>query len=137
MLHLITWIMHLICYDKVLYPFVIHIWCYIFQFDIKNHRVFLKKTKVSDCLRLEDLYIGSTVNILSRQLKFVDYGDDYTRTRFSHKKERFVEIKLVNKAVTYTIYNRNTVINSQIVINNHSFLCILYLNTTFHIQIFN
>ncbi|VDI00210.1 nucleoside-diphosphate kinase [Mytilus galloprovincialis] len=62
------------------------------MFDIKNHRVFLKKTKVSDCLRLEDLYIGSTVNILSRQLKFVDYGDDYTRTRFSHKKERTLGI---------------------------------------------
>ncbi|KAJ8310840.1 hypothetical protein KUTeg_012705 [Tegillarca granosa] len=57
------------------------------MFDIKNHRSFLKKTKV-DSVGLSDLYIGSTVNILSRQLNFVDYGDDYTRSRLSHKKER-------------------------------------------------
>jgi len=57
------------------------------MFDIKNHRMFLKKTQL-DNLKVEDLYIGSNVCILSRQMNFVDYGDDYTRSRLSHKKER-------------------------------------------------
>ena len=49
--------------------------------------MFLKKTKL-DNVKVEDLYIGSTVNILSRQMNFIDYGDDFTRSRLSHKKER-------------------------------------------------
>ena len=59
----------------------------IFQFDIKNHRLFLSRCK-ADNVRFEDLYIGSTVNILARQLNFVDYGDDFTRRQLSSKKER-------------------------------------------------
>lgn len=57
------------------------------MFDIKNHRMFLKKTRI-ETIRPEDLYIGNTVNVLSRQMNFVDYGDDFTRARLSHKKER-------------------------------------------------
>jgi len=55
---------------------------------MKNMRIFLKRTKM-DNLKLEDFYIGSTVNILSRQLNFVDYGDDFTRKKISNKKERY------------------------------------------------
>ncbi|XP_069105017.1 nucleoside diphosphate kinase homolog 7-like [Argopecten irradians] len=57
------------------------------MFDVKNHRVFLKRTKMDD-LRLEDLYINSTLNVFSRQLNFVDYGDEFTRRRLANKKER-------------------------------------------------
>ncbi|KAL3848131.1 hypothetical protein ACJMK2_019008 [Sinanodonta woodiana] len=55
--------------------------------DIKNHRMFLKRTKVDD-ISLEDLYVGSTINLFSRQLTFVDYGDDFTRNRLTMKKEK-------------------------------------------------
>lgn len=64
----------------------------LLQFDIKNHRMFLKKTRI-ETIRPEDLYIGNTVNILSRQMNFVDYGDDFTRARLSHKKERYLQKK--------------------------------------------
>lgn len=64
----------------------------LLQFDIKNHRMFLKKTRI-ETIRPEDLYIGNTVNILSRQMNFVDYGDDFTRARLSHKKERYPQRK--------------------------------------------
>ncbi|KAK3095701.1 hypothetical protein FSP39_017831 [Pinctada imbricata] len=57
------------------------------MFDIKNHRMFLKKTKL-DNVKVEDLYIGNTVNILSRQMNFVDYGDEFTKNRLTHKTER-------------------------------------------------
>lgn len=57
------------------------------MYDTKNHRTFLRRCKC-DTLRLEELFIGSTVNIMSRQLTFVEYGDDFTRRTLSSKKER-------------------------------------------------
>lgn len=57
------------------------------MYDIKNHRVFLRRCKC-ETLRLEDLFIGSTKNILSRHLKFVDFGDDFTRMRMSSAQQR-------------------------------------------------
>lgn len=64
------------------------------QYDPKNRRIFLKRSK-ADGVRLEDLYIGSTINVLSRQLNFVDYGDEYTKTRLSRKKERSLNFWIV------------------------------------------
>ena len=60
---------------------------FIFQFDLKNNRMFLKRSKF-DAIKLEDLFIGATVNVHSRQLSFVDYGDEYTRRKLSSKKEK-------------------------------------------------
>ena len=57
------------------------------MFDIKNKRLFLKRTKL-DNVHLSDLYIGSTLNILSRQLTFVDFGDDFTKQKLSSKTEK-------------------------------------------------
>lgn len=61
------------------------------MFDMKNRRVFLKRCKAEN-IRLEDLYVGSTVNILSRQLKFTEYGDEFTRRSLCEKKERTLGI---------------------------------------------
>lgn len=58
-----------------------------FQYDLKNRRSFLRRSK-ADNITLNDLFIGATVNILNRQLHFVEYGDDYTRLRLASKKER-------------------------------------------------
>ena len=55
---------------------------------MKNNRQFLKRTK-AEGLSLENMYIGSTVDFFSRQLNFVDYGDDFTRRKLSCKKERY------------------------------------------------
>jgi len=43
---------------------------------------------------LKDFYIGGMVNILSRQMKIIDYGDLYTRSKFEAKNQRtFAMIK--------------------------------------------
>ncbi|XP_015347351.2 nucleoside diphosphate kinase 7 isoform X4 [Marmota marmota marmota] len=55
--------------------------------DVKNHRTFLKRTKYDD-LCLEDLFIGNKVNIFSRQLVLIDYGDQYTARQLGSRKEK-------------------------------------------------
>lgn len=50
--------------------FLIPAWC-----EESSH--LLKRTKYED-LHLEDLFIGNKVNIFSRQLVLLDYGDQYT-----------------------------------------------------------
>ena len=41
-----------------------------------------------DGIKLEDLYIGATMDLFSRQLNFVDYGDDFTHKKLAPQKER-------------------------------------------------
>ncbi|CAB1420427.1 unnamed protein product [Pleuronectes platessa] len=57
------------------------------MFDVKNQRVFLRRT-VYDDLHQEDLFVGNRVNVLSRQLNLTDYGDLYTANKLGSKKER-------------------------------------------------
>merc|ERR1712023_602974 len=61
------------------------------MFDIKNRRTFLKKCEYPS-IGLKDIYIGATISIYSRQLKVVDYSDDYTRTKLSPKQEKTLAI---------------------------------------------
>eukprot|EP01135_Chromosphaera_perkinsii_P007477 Nk52_evm1s875 gene=Nk52_evmTU1s875 len=56
------------------------------MFDLKSHRTFLKKVPY-DGLKLADFYIGGTVNIYSRQLEIVGFGDNYTSRALSPKRE--------------------------------------------------
>lgn len=39
-------------------------------------------------IQLKDLYIGSIVNVHSRQLKLVEYGDVFTKNNFESRAER-------------------------------------------------
>lgn len=55
--------------------------------DVKNRRTFLKRTKYED-LRVEDLFIGNKVNVFSRQLVLLDYGDQYTARQLGSRKEK-------------------------------------------------
>ncbi|XP_012871084.1 PREDICTED: nucleoside diphosphate kinase 7 isoform X1 [Dipodomys ordii] len=55
--------------------------------DLKNRRTFLKRTKYDD-LHVEDLFIGNKVNVFSRQLVLVDYGDQYTSRQLGSRKEK-------------------------------------------------
>lgn len=55
--------------------------------DVKNRRTFLKRTKY-ESLRLEDLFIGNKVNVFSRQLVLIDYGDQYTARQLGSRKEK-------------------------------------------------
>mmetsp|Transcript_12765 Transcript_12765/g.44718 ORF Transcript_12765/g.44718 Transcript_12765/m.44718 type:complete len:344 (-) Transcript_12765:148-1179(-) len=47
-------------------------------FDIKNHRVFLRKCPYPS-VALDDLFIGGKVTIYARQMTIVDYGDLVTQ----------------------------------------------------------
>jgi hypothetical protein len=38
---------------------------------------------------LQALFVGSSITIYSRQLKLIDYGDDYTRAQLEAKSERY------------------------------------------------
>ncbi|XP_013878494.1 nucleoside diphosphate kinase homolog 7 [Austrofundulus limnaeus] len=57
------------------------------MFDVKNQRIFLRRTKYDD-LHQEDLFVGNRVNVFSRQLNLIDYGDQYTANKLGSKKER-------------------------------------------------
>ena len=48
------------------------------MYDIKNRRKFLSRTAMSDIP--EKLFIGTKLNIHSRQHTIVAYGDDKTET---------------------------------------------------------
>ncbi|KAG9349614.1 hypothetical protein JZ751_028062 [Albula glossodonta] len=57
------------------------------MFDVKNQRTFLRRTKYEE-LNQEDLFVGNRVNIFSRQLSLIGYGDQYTASKLGSKKER-------------------------------------------------
>eukprot|EP00048_Salpingoeca_helianthica_P023863 m.27788 g.27788 ORF g.27788 m.27788 type:complete len:382 (+) comp9040_c0_seq1:1572-2717(+) len=54
--------------------------------DLKSKKVFLKRAK-AEGVRADTLYIGAAVNIMSRQMKIVDFGDDYTRKALGTRRE--------------------------------------------------
>ena len=63
------------------------------MFDVKNARIFLKKQQIPS-ITAEDFFIGANVNILSRVLKIIDYGDVATRRHFENQRQRtFAMIK--------------------------------------------
>ncbi|XP_065096615.1 nucleoside diphosphate kinase homolog 7 isoform X3 [Paramisgurnus dabryanus] len=57
------------------------------MFDMKNQRTFLRRTKYDD-LHADDLFVGNRVNVFSRQLNLIGYGDQYTTNKLGSKKER-------------------------------------------------
>ncbi|KAJ8256197.1 hypothetical protein COCON_G00200610 [Conger conger] len=57
------------------------------MFDVKNQRTFLRRTKCDD-LKEEDIFVGNRVNVFSRQLSLIGYGDQHTASKLGSKKER-------------------------------------------------
>ena len=57
------------------------------MFDLKNRRLFLKRSKCPN-LRFSDLFLGAVVNVHSRQLTIVDFGDEFTTRKLRSKKEK-------------------------------------------------
>lgn len=55
------------------------------MYDLKNRRVFLKRMQIP-ALALNDIFVGNTITVYSRQLKVVEYADVFTRTRFENRK---------------------------------------------------
>ena len=57
------------------------------QYDIKNRRPFLKKTKIPT-VTMDTLHMGAVVTVYSRQLKIVEYGDSHTEAAFSLTRQQ-------------------------------------------------
>jgi nucleoside-diphosphate kinase len=62
---------------------------------LKNKKQFLKRTRYPSVSE-EELYLGATVTIYSRQYKVLDYADEFTKKAFSqsyHLEKTFAMIK--------------------------------------------
>ena len=56
--------------------------------DVSNGRKFLKRTRIqSNAVKRSDFFVGSSITILSRDLKLVDYGDNQTRVTIEGDQE--------------------------------------------------
>uniref|UniRef100_A0A3B3RQ08 Nucleoside diphosphate kinase homolog 7 n=2 Tax=Paramormyrops kingsleyae TaxID=1676925 RepID=A0A3B3RQ08_9TELE len=84
------------------------------MFDVKNQRTFLRRTRYEE-LRQEDLFVGNRVNIFSRQLNLIGYGDQYTANKLGSKKERTLAMVKPDALtrigdIIQTIYDRNLIL---------------------------
>ncbi|KPI84635.1 putative nucleoside diphosphate kinase [Leptomonas seymouri] len=52
------------------------------MYDLKTKRLFLKRCAYPS-LSVKELYVGATINVFSRPLRLVGYGDEATRRRLS------------------------------------------------------
>lgn len=70
---------------------------FLFKFDEQNYvemkefhkGYFLKRTRVNH-ISSRDLFVGATIQLLSRDLKLVDYGDDYTKQTLQDDMEKSI-----------------------------------------------
>lgn len=53
--------------------------------DNKNKKIFLKRV-VNNEVTFKDLYLGSDINVYSRKLKVVEYGDAFTKKTFEENR---------------------------------------------------
>jgi len=57
------------------------------MYDVKNKKKFFSRSRI-DSLSIKQLFLGNRINVCSRQLDIVEYGDDYTRKMLSQAQER-------------------------------------------------
>lgn len=60
----------------------------LLQFDLKNKRIFLKRCEYPQ-LQLKDIFVGAVLSIYSRQLKVIDFADEFTRTKFEVQRSKY------------------------------------------------
>lgn len=63
------------------------------QYDIKNRKTFLKRCRYEQ-ITADMLYVGAVVTVYSRQLRIVDYADEFTRKCLSNRQERYTVVPL-------------------------------------------
>lgn len=63
------------------------------QYDIKNRKTFLKRCRYEQ-ITADMLYVGAVITVYSRQLRVVDYADDFTRKSLSNRQERYISLTL-------------------------------------------
>eukprot|EP00218_Dolichomastix_sp_CCMP3274_P014427 CAMPEP_0170143832 /NCGR_PEP_ID=MMETSP0033_2-20121228/13157_1 /TAXON_ID=195969 /ORGANISM="Dolichomastix tenuilepis, Strain CCMP3274" /LENGTH=347 /DNA_ID=CAMNT_0010380303 /DNA_START=20 /DNA_END=1063 /DNA_ORIENTATION=+ len=57
------------------------------MYDIKSRRTFLKRV-VYPSVKVESLYVGSTITVYSRQLKITEYADNYTESALTASRAK-------------------------------------------------
>lgn len=57
------------------------------QFDLKNKRTFLKRTRVEG-IALHHMRVGAKVLVYARQLEILGFADAYTKQQLDVAKER-------------------------------------------------
>ncbi|KAH9512371.1 Nucleoside diphosphate kinase 7 [Bulinus truncatus] len=86
------------------------------MFDLKTRKMFLKTNIASSPIELQDLYIGASINVLGRQLKIVDFGDEFTKRKLMSKLERtlgYIKPNSIDKLgeIIHAIYDRGLLIS--------------------------
>lgn len=72
------------------------------MYDLKNRKTFLRRVKVNG-VTLDNFFIGSTLQILGRLIKIVDFACEATRTQLHKDMQMYVlprsyiSIKLLTK----------------------------------------
>merc|ERR1719410_3185251 len=59
------------------------------MFDLSKHRLFLKRVVNKDISFPNDLYVGKTIVVYSRQLKITNYADLVTKKKFASISEHY------------------------------------------------
>eukprot|EP00697_Spironema_sp_BW2_P008027 gnl/Spiro4/22496_TR11099_c0_g1_i1.p1 gnl/Spiro4/22496_TR11099_c0_g1~~gnl/Spiro4/22496_TR11099_c0_g1_i1.p1 ORF type:complete len:156 (-),score=39.45 gnl/Spiro4/22496_TR11099_c0_g1_i1:220-639(-) len=70
----------------IYYPFN----CTLEMIDPKTRKLFLKKTEYP-AVQLQDLWIGNTIEIYTRQLLITGTGDGYTENKFRQLEQQLQE----------------------------------------------
>jgi nucleoside-diphosphate kinase len=60
------------------------------MFDLKNKKLFLKKSPCPPELTSEDFRLGAQILLFSRDLKIVDFADNVTKSLFLHQVEEAI-----------------------------------------------
>jgi nucleoside-diphosphate kinase len=61
------------------------------MYDMKNKKKFFSRSRI-DSVSLNQLFLGNKINVCSRQLEIVNFGDDYTRGILAASQERTLAI---------------------------------------------
>lgn len=57
------------------------------MYDVKNKKKFFSRSRIEQ-ISLKQLFLGNRINVCSRQLDIIEYGDDYTRKMLSQSQEQ-------------------------------------------------
>jgi len=74
------------------------------MYDLTKNRLFLKRVVNKDIVFPNDLYVGKTIVVYSRQLKIIDYADLFTKNKFESISKSynilFINFKSFTKFLT-------------------------------------
>ncbi len=70
------------------------------MYDLTKNRLFLKRVVNKDISFPNDLYVGKTILVYSRQLKIIDYADLFTKNKFQSISKSFHTLFINFKSFT-------------------------------------